>query len=157
MAGDLAYYILVTSDRQRNESRQCHVVLRTMKKNTAGRTYLRSGEGRRPRGGSGQPLWGSGQCARQQRRTFGETILTKADITPWPGGHMCPVRCQDLTSGQWVRKRAQAPKEQGCNCLLRVWPSESHVSLQRSVSSCVERVKYRIISSGCCGEKMILT
>lgn len=84
-----------------------------------------------------------------------EKQSSPTDITHWPRGHMCPVRCQELTSGQWVRKRAQGPKEQGYNCLLHVWPSESHLSLQRSVSSSAKRVKYRIISSGCCREKLI--
>lgn len=77
--GTLLTYILVTSDKQINKSRQCHVVLSTMKKNTAGRTYTE--------------WWAKVSLRWLRRATLGKravcvsaaTLAAEAD--PWRNNH----------------------------------------------------------------------
>lgn len=101
------------SGRQRSKSRQCPTVLSAVKRKAAGRAHTRQEGGCLGRGDR-EPLWGSGLCAcwlplPQQGRIFAETAIPKTDITHRPRGHMCPVRCQYLTSG---------PQGQGYKLLL---------------------------------------
>lgn len=121
------------------------MVLSAVKRKAAGRAHTRQEGGWLGRGDR-EPLWGSGLCAcwlplPQQGRIFAETAIPKTDITHRPRGHMCPVRCQYLTSG---------PQGQGYKLLLHRWPSESYLSFQRPVSSSIKWVKYKIIYFICC-------
>lgn len=116
----------------------CHVVLST-KKNIQQGELMPSGEGRSPWEVAGGPL-SEASCVctlaapPQQKRNHGKCHhhgRRRAQAQATPVSSQVPVPVFR------ARKR-----EQGRNCLLRVWPSESYSSLQKSVSSSGQRVDY---------------